>query len=211
MDALAQIRSRAGDDERDARGLRGGDSHVGGGDVSVTARRHVTASDVDRNQALAGDQARMYFHREFANRLALRLREAPHAVGGEFDIAPHAGSDVTDATLDLLVGHDDVASPLIEFRGVIAHRLFAAALDFGKHFRCDPARIARFGFRRFGRLFQMYDRHGEIPLETFFVDHGTMAIGRGQSKTGTLRHRWALVAAGSVTLARGRPPPQSAN
>src|SRR5207302_8906751 len=118
----------AGDDEPGARGLGASDSHVSGSDVSITARWHVTASDVDRNQALAGHQARIYLHREFANRLALRLREASHTVSGEFDIAPHAGSDVTDATLDLLVGHDDVASPLIELRGVIPHRPFAAAL-----------------------------------------------------------------------------------
>jgi hypothetical protein len=52
--------------------------------------------------------------------------------------------------------------------------MFAAALDLGEHFRCDPARIARFGFRRFGRLFQMYDRHGEIPLEVFSTNYGTM-------------------------------------
>jgi hypothetical protein len=53
--------------------------------------------------------------------------------------------------------------------------MFAAALDLGEHFRCDPARIACFGFRRFGRLFQMYDRHGEIPLEVFSVARGRSA------------------------------------
>jgi hypothetical protein len=67
--------------------------------------------------------------------------------------------------------------------------MFAAALDLGEHFRRDPARIAGFGFRRFRRLLQMYDRHGEIPLEVFSLTIKRMAIGRGQSNIGTLRHR----------------------
>src|ERR1022692_5238006 len=133
MNAVAQIGSRAGDDERNACGLGGRDSHISGSDVSVASSRHVTAGYVDRDQALACDKPRMQLDREFADRIALRLREAPHAVGSELDVVPHARRDVPGATLDLLVRHDYVAAPPIEFRSIISHGLFAAAPDLGAH------------------------------------------------------------------------------
>ncbi len=160
MNPFALVRGRAGDDRRHARGLRGGDAHVRRSDMGVAAGGHVAARDIDRHEALPGDQPGRDLGIELFERGFLRQSKAPHPLGRELDVAPDPFGNRPRAPLDLFGRDPDLALPAVELRRVLAHRRLAAPLDLGQHLGDDAARVAALGLRRLGGLLEEAERHG---------------------------------------------------
>ena len=160
MHALAAIRRRARHHEGNPCRLGRGDRHVRRSDVRVASGRHVAPGDVDGNQTLACGQARLYFERKFADRLALGTREAAHAFGGKLDIALHIARNRLHSPLDVFVRQDDRARPAIELGRVVANRALAVAFDLRKHLLGDLACGPGLGLGRLRCPFQILHGHG---------------------------------------------------
>ncbi|GIX26356.1 MAG: hypothetical protein KatS3mg123_0237 [Burkholderiales bacterium] len=164
VDAIAPVRGGASDHGGDPCGLGGGDAHVGGGDVGVAPGGHVAACHVNGNQALAGRDPWMQLDGELANGIPLGQGEAPHLLGGEFDVALDLRRYVPGAAFHLLGADQDLAGPMVELPGVFAHRLLATPLDLGQHLTHDFLSGAGFRFRSLGCLFEVLDSHEEWGL-----------------------------------------------
>ena len=143
----------------DARDAGGGDGHDRRGDVGVAPARHVGPRGVDRDVAVAGDQAGDDLDLGVQHRRLLRLGEAAHVVMREADIVAEALGHLLGGGGNLVGGDDDLALPFVELCGVVPGLGVATGLDLVEDALHRGAHIGFAGGGGLLRLLEISDRH----------------------------------------------------
>ena len=112
------------------------------------------------NQLLSGKQARAQFSFKFDHAIALVLGKFADAIVGKLDVVFFLLGNFCDCGIDLLAGHNWVATiPAIQLLGVFQRFFFSTRFDFVQHFDDNLASIVFTGCRRFRRLLDIFDSH----------------------------------------------------